>query len=78
MIEQIHRLAEEYRRAAQLLRTQQRQGDPLSLAPCRLTAIHAIELYLNVLFVRLFCGQVGSQHQLREDCEHKRITVQPA
>ena len=44
-----------------------RRGDPLSRAPCRLSAIHAIELYLNALL--LFRGQEtsrirGLQHDL--------------
>jgi len=44
-----------------------RRGDPLSRAPGRLSAIHAIELYLNALL--LFRGQEtsrirGLQHDL--------------
>lgn len=50
-IKQIHSLAEEYRRAAQHLLQQRRRGEPLSLAPCRLSAIHAIELYLSVFLL---------------------------
>jgi uncharacterized protein (UPF0332 family) len=49
--EQILRLAEEYRKAAQLLLQQGRCGAPLSRAPYRLSAIHAIELYLNALLL---------------------------
>lgn len=65
--EQILRLAEEYRKAAHLLLQLGRRGDPLSRAPCRLSAIHAIELYLNALL--LFMGQEtsrirGLQHNL--------------
>ena len=65
--EQIFRLAEEYRKAAHLLLQLGRRGDPLSRAPCRLSAIHAIELYLNALL--LFRGQEtsrirGLQHDL--------------
>lgn len=65
--EQILRLAEEYRKAAHLLLQLGRRGDPLSRAPCRLSAIHAIELYLNALL--LFRGQEtsrirGLQHDL--------------
>lgn len=65
--EQIFRLAEEYRKAAHLLLQLGRRGDPLSRAPCRLSAIHAIELYLNALL--LFMGQEtsrirGLQHNL--------------
>ena len=52
-VEQVYRLAEQYRAAAQFLLQLRRRGDPLSLAPCRLAAIHAIELYLNVLLVHV-------------------------
>lgn len=48
-IEQLLALAEEYRRAARLLFDHRRRGHPLSLAPFRLSAIHAVELYLNAL-----------------------------
>lgn len=40
-------LADEYRRAAVALIRAGRKGEPLSRAPGRLCAIHAIELYLN-------------------------------
>lgn len=40
-------LAHEYRRAAEALLPTGRRGSPLSRAPYRLIAIHAIELYLN-------------------------------
>ncbi|MDQ3247348.1 MAG: hypothetical protein M3Q52_10765 [Pseudomonadota bacterium] len=45
--QQIILLANEYRRAADALRLTGRRGEPISLAPWRLAAIHAIELYLN-------------------------------
>lgn len=41
------RLADQYLVAARTLREIGRRGDPLSRAPYRLNAIHAIELYLN-------------------------------
>jgi hypothetical protein len=44
-------LAAEYRRAADGLRHTGRAGKPLSRAPYRLVAIHAIELYLTALLV---------------------------
>lgn len=44
---EIFALAEEYRMAAQSLVTLGRAKSPLSRAPGRLYAIHAIELYLN-------------------------------
>jgi len=49
--EQLLMLAEEYHKAAQTLCAQGRKGEPLSRAPCRLTAIHAIELYFNALLL---------------------------
>ena len=45
------RLADEYRAAAKTLRENGRRGDPLSRAPFRLNAIHAIELYLNAFLL---------------------------
>ena len=44
-------LAEEYRKASDLLRKQGRKGKPLSRAPWRLVAIHAIELFLNAFLL---------------------------
>ncbi|MDY8108417.1 hypothetical protein U0C82_04520 [Fulvimarina sp. 2208YS6-2-32] len=44
---EIFRLAEEYRIAANALSALGRSGDHLSRAPFRLTATHAVELYLN-------------------------------
>lgn len=44
-------LADEYRKAAQLLTQLGQPGKPLSRAPFRLAAIHAIELYLNALLL---------------------------
>jgi hypothetical protein len=44
-------LAGEYRLAAATLHGNRRKGKPLSLAPCRLVAIHAIELYLNAFLL---------------------------
>jgi hypothetical protein len=65
--EQVRRLAEEYKKAAQLLISLGPRGDPLSRAPCRLTAIQSIELYLNALL--LYVGHEpsrirGMQHEL--------------
>jgi|TARA_R100000501_G_scaffold14778_1_gene26817 hypothetical protein len=45
------RLAEEYRSAANLLRTDGQRGKPLSYAPFRLVAIHAAELYLTAFLL---------------------------
>lgn len=49
--EHIVALAEEYRRAAVALIRAGRKGEPLSRAPGRLCAIHAIELYLNAFLL---------------------------
>ena len=48
---QIFSLADEYRRSAEALLTIGRNGAPLSWAPYRLVAIHAIELYLNAYLI---------------------------
>ncbi|WP_245331132.1 hypothetical protein [Mesorhizobium sophorae] len=49
--QQVHELAEEYRKAANHLLQLGRPGKPLSRAPFRLAAIHAIELYLTALLL---------------------------
>src|SRR5262249_37165986 len=64
---QILCLAEEYRKAAHSLVKQGRRRDPMSWAPCRLSAIHAIELFLNAFLLHM--GQEasrvrGMQHDL--------------
>jgi hypothetical protein len=64
---QILQLAEEYRQAAQVLMRLGRRGAPLSWAPCRLTAIQAIELYLNALLLHAGLPPTtirGLQHDL--------------
>jgi len=48
---QVLMLADEYRKAAETLSPTGRRGKPLSRAPYRLVAIHAIELYLNALML---------------------------
>jgi hypothetical protein len=48
---QILDLADEYRRAADALLRTGRPGRPLSRAPYRLVAIHAVELYLNAFLL---------------------------
>jgi len=66
---EIRLLADEYRNAAYLLRPLGRAGEPLSRAPFRLSAIHAIELYLNALLLqRGYPASVirGMQHDLAE------------
>lgn len=51
--EQLIQLASEYRSAAEMLSQRGRRGQPMSRAPFRLVAIHAIELYLNALVLKL-------------------------
>ncbi|MEA3001285.1 MAG: hypothetical protein QOH81_73 [Sphingomonadales bacterium] len=63
----LRQLADEYRKAAHLLKPLGRRGVPISRAPLRLSAIHAIELYLNALLlhrgVEASCIR-GMQHDL--------------
>lgn len=49
--QQLLALADEYRLAAGELQHLKRKRAPLSLAPFRLTAIHAIELYLSAMLL---------------------------
>lgn len=49
--QQIVLLANEYRRAAGALRQTGRRRQPISLAPYRFVALHAIELYLNAVIL---------------------------
>lgn len=48
---QVLQLANEYRTAAHTLLAQGKARQPLSRAPFRLSAIHAIELYFNALLI---------------------------
>jgi hypothetical protein len=50
-VEQMLFLADEYKAASKLLLSCSRRGIPQSRAPCRLVALHAIELYLNALLL---------------------------
>lgn len=64
---QIMQLAAEYCRAAKSQMDVGRKGEPLSRAPARLLAIHAIELYLNATLLNI--GHTpksvrGMQHDL--------------
>lgn len=61
------RLADEYRQAAVVIARLGRRGEPVSRAPYRLAAIHAVELYLNahLLHVGHEPGDIrGLQHDL--------------
>ena len=67
--EQILCLAREYYRAACVLRQQVRRGKPISRAPFHLSAIHAIELYLNAMLIHSDKGPSsirGMHHDLQE------------
>ena len=69
---EVLKLAEEYRRAALVIANLGRRGEPLSRAPYRLTAIHAVELYLNahLLHVGHAPARVrGLQHDLAARAE---------
>jgi len=52
-VEDLQKLAAEYHKAAQTLLALGKPKEPLTRAPFRLAAIHAIELYLNVLLRHL-------------------------
>lgn len=47
------RLAKQYRAASHAIQKLGRAGDPVSFAPFRLNAIHAIELYLSALLLHV-------------------------
>ncbi len=55
----IRLLADNYRRAAMLLRESGQRGNPMSWAPFRLVAVHAIELYLTAFL--LHRGMTGDE-----------------
>lgn len=66
---QIYMLAHEYRNAAIHLAALGRPYEPLSRAPFRLAAIHAIELYLNAFLLKRGhpASEIrGLQHDLAE------------
>jgi hypothetical protein len=63
------RLAGEYRASARHLLPLGRKGDLLSRAPCRLVALHSIELYLNSYLLMAGMDRKalrGMQHNLSE------------
>jgi len=72
--DEIFRLAEEYRRAASSLIDIRRPGQPFSRAPYHLTAIHAIELYLNAFLLSQGlkpCDLRKLQHDLSARISHE-------
>jgi hypothetical protein len=71
-VEELVALADEFRKAAELIASNRTTGRPVSTAPFRLLCIHAIELYLNA-FLRK-AGQPapairGMQHNLEARLE---------
>jgi hypothetical protein len=71
--QQVQELAEEYRKAAKHLLQLGRPGKPLTRAPFRLAAIHAIELYLTALLLHRGhnAGDIRKmQHDLAERTDH--------
>ena len=73
--EEVLRLAEEYQKAARVLIQQGRPGAPLTWAPCRWSAIHAIELFLGALLLHegYAASEIrGMQHDLAERVERAK------
>jgi hypothetical protein len=70
----VRRLADEYRDAAEPLLQRRRHGEPLSLAPYRLIAIHAVELYLNAV-LRHHGVEDGAIRALGHDLEARLQTA---
>jgi len=70
---QLLQLAGEYRTAAHTLRSQGKKGVPLTWAPCRLVAIHAIELYFNALLVHK--GMEPAQVRNLKHCLSQRVEL---
>ena len=69
---EIFALAEEYKKAAHALQALGVRGKPLTRAPMRLAAIHAIELYLNALLLNQGYDPAevrGLQHNLQRRTE---------
>lgn len=73
---QVHELAEDYRKAATLLLRLGRPGKPLTRAPFRLSAIHAIELYLTALL--LHRGHSPNQIRKMQHDLSARVSPHPA
>ncbi|AZO69133.1 MAG: hypothetical protein E5Y88_00085 [Mesorhizobium sp.] len=67
--EQVLGLASEFRNAAIRLLEHRRKGNALSLVPCRFTALHAIELYLNAHLLL-----TGSDHKALRGLQHDFAT----
>lgn len=63
--EELLALADEFKRIAEIARGAGRKGQPLSRAPYRLLAIHAVELYLNAFLI-----SVGEPHDQVRGLQH--------
>jgi len=74
---QLLELADEYSRAASALLPMGRRGKPLSRAPFRLAAIHAIELYLNA-FLRAHGQSSATLRGLHHDLARRCILASDA
>ncbi|WP_239805236.1 hypothetical protein [Croceicoccus hydrothermalis] len=75
-VQEIQALADEYRKAASILRPSGTRGKPISHAPMRLVAIQAIELYLNALLLNGGHSPAevrGTQHDL---AKKKELAIQ--
>ncbi|WP_313806597.1 hypothetical protein [Sphingobium sp.] len=74
----IRQLADEYRGAAHDLMDRGKRGKPSSWAPARMTAIQAIELYLNALLLARGVKPAeirGYQHDLRKRTTNPAVTA---
>lgn len=65
-------LADEYRRAAEALQPIGRRRSPLSRAPYRLLAIHAIELYLNAYLLAAGYSAIEVRRLQHDFCARTR------
>ncbi|WP_257558411.1 hypothetical protein [Sphingobium sp. CFD-2] len=74
----IRQLADEYRGAAHDLMGRGKRGKPSSWAPARMTAIQAIELYLNALLLARGVKPAeirGYQHDLRKRTANPAVSA---
>lgn len=77
-VSEIRQLADEYRGAAHGLMGRGKRGKPSSWAPARMTAIHAIELYLNALLLARGVKPAeirGFQHDLRKRTANSAVSA---
>lgn len=72
---QLAALANEYRVAATALLATGRRGQPLSRAPFRFMAIHAVELYLNAMLLAAGCDPVELRRMHHDLASRTRLAV---